>query len=93
MGGKGRWQYNDAMQCEVLLFAQLAEAIGHDRLTVDLPGGATVADALDALSNDHAAIVDMRPTLAVAVNERYGKGSTALADGDTIALIPPVSGG
>ena len=81
------------MQCEVLLFAQLAEAVGHDRLTVDLPDGATVADALDALSNDHAAIVDMRPTLAVAVNERYCNGATALADGDTIALIPPVSGG
>ena len=81
------------MRCEVLLFAQLAEAVGHDRLTVDLPDDATVTDALVALSNDHAAIVDMRPTLAVAVNERYVKGSTALADGDTIALIPPVSGG
>jgi molybdopterin synthase catalytic subunit len=81
------------MRCEVLLFANVAEAVGHDRLTVDLPDDATVADALDALSNDHAAIVGMRPTLAVAVNERYCNGATALADGDTIALIPPVSGG
>jgi molybdopterin converting factor small subunit len=52
-----------------------------------------LADALDALSNDHAAIVSLRPTLAVAVNERYCSGATALAEGDTIALIPPVSGG
>jgi molybdopterin converting factor subunit 1 len=81
------------MRCEVLLFANLAEAVGHDRLTIDLPEGATVGDALDALSNDHATLVDLRPTLAVAVNERYGNESTALADGDTIALIPPVSGG
>jgi molybdopterin synthase catalytic subunit len=81
------------MRCEILLFANAAEAVGHDRLTVDLPDDATVADALDALSKDHAAIVSMRPTLAVSLNERYVNGATALVDGDTIALIPPVSGG
>ncbi|MHC4274315.1 MAG: molybdopterin converting factor subunit 1 [Planctomycetota bacterium] len=81
------------MRCDVLLFAQLAEAVGHDRLTVDLPDGATAADALDVLASDHPALRDMRRTLAVAVNERYCAESRALGDGDTIALIPPVSGG
>ncbi|MHC4128763.1 MAG: molybdopterin converting factor subunit 1 [Planctomycetota bacterium] len=81
------------MRCEVLLFAQLVEAVGHDRLTVDLPDGATAADALDVLASDHPALRDMRRTLAVAVNERYCAESRALGDGDTIALIPPVSGG
>ncbi|MHC4274254.1 MAG: MoaD/ThiS family protein, partial [Planctomycetota bacterium] len=61
--------YNHAMRCEVLLFAQLVEAVGHDRLTVDLPDGATAADALDVLASDHPALRDMRRTLAVAVNE------------------------
>ena len=76
-----------------LLFAQLAEAVGHERLTIDLPQGATAADALDALAADHPAIGRMRETLAVAVNERYGSATTPLAGGDTVALIPPVSGG
>ncbi|MHC4350608.1 MAG: molybdopterin converting factor subunit 1 [Planctomycetota bacterium] len=77
----------------MLLFAQLAETVGHDRLTVDLPGGTTVTDAVDALAKDHVAVGQMRETLAVAVNEQYCDGSRTLADGDTIALIPPVSGG
>ncbi|MCH8345114.1 MAG: molybdopterin converting factor subunit 1 [Planctomycetes bacterium] len=81
------------MQCEVLLFAHLAEALAADRLTIELPAGATVADALAKVANDHEAIASVRSTLAVAVNERYCSPSRALSDGDTIALIPPVSGG
>ncbi len=81
------------MRCEILLFAQLADVIGTDRLAISLPEGATVTDALARVANDHEAIASVRSTLAVAVNERYCSSSTALSDGDTIALIPPVSGG
>ncbi len=81
------------MRCEILLFAQLAEAIGTDRLAISLPEGATVADVLAKVANDHEAIASVRSALAVAVNERYCSPSRALSDGDTIALIPPVSGG
>ena len=75
------------------MFAQLAEEIGRDRLTVELPDGATAGDALAALARDHVPIARMRQALAIAVNERYCSGDRALGDGDTIALIPPVSGG
>jgi molybdopterin converting factor subunit 1 len=81
------------MRCEVLLFAQLAEAVGRDRLTIELADDATGADALNTLAAEHPAIDRMRETLAIAVNEHYGNATTPLADGDTIALIPPVSGG
>jgi molybdopterin converting factor subunit 1 len=81
------------MRCEVLLFAELAESAGHDRLTIQLSDDATGADALNALAADHPAIDRMRETLAIAVNEQYASATTRLADGDTIALIPPVSGG
>jgi molybdopterin converting factor subunit 1 len=81
------------MRCDVLLFAQLAEEVGTDRLTVELPNGATAGDALAALARDHAPIERMRETLAVAVNDRYCDAGLTLDDRDTIALIPPVSGG
>ncbi len=81
------------MQCSVLLFAQLAETVGANRLELDLQDGSTVSDALDTLSGSHPGIADLRPILAVAVNERYSTQATVLTDGDTIALIPPVSGG
>ena len=81
------------MKCHVLLFAQLREAINRDRLIIDLPDDATVADALDLLAAEHEAIASMRGQIAVAVNERYQPLSAKLSDGCTIALIPPVSGG
>lgn len=81
------------MKCQVLLFANLAEAVGTDRLAIELPDGARVADALAQLCTEHEAIRDLRHVLAVAVNERYARPDAELAGGDVIALIPPVSGG
>lgn len=81
------------MKCTVLLFAQLRETIGTDRLVIDLPTGSVVSDALTMLAGEHAPIAAMRNSIAVAVNERYAPMTTPLTDGCVIALITPVSGG
>lgn len=81
------------MQCTVLLFAQLAESIGEKQFALTLPDDALVSNALDMLAGQHPIIATMGKSLAVAVNEQYATPNTTLADGDTIALIPPVSGG
>lgn len=81
------------MKCTVLLFAQLREAVGCDRLSIELPDGSTVADALDVLARKHPSIAAMRSSIAVAVDEMYRPPTFALMDGCTVALIPPVSGG
>jgi molybdopterin converting factor small subunit len=62
-------------------------------VTIELPDGATVATAVDALARSYEPIARMRSQLAVAVDERYAAPNTALRDDCTIALIPPVSGG
>ena len=81
------------MKCAVLLFSQLAEAIGSDRVTIELNDGATIEDALQELASQYEIIASMRDSLAVAVDDRYCPLTTTLNDGDTLALIPPVSGG
>ena len=81
------------MRCDVLVFAQLAEAIGSSKLSVEVEDGATVASALLLLAKDHPAIRAMNDRLAVAVNEKYAQRGAVLRDGDVLALIPPVSGG
>ena len=81
------------MQCTVLVFAQLAEKLGTDRFLLDLAAGSSVTVALDKLAAAHPAIAELRPVLAVAVNDCYRDTATTLNDGDTLALIPPVSGG
>ena len=81
------------MQCTVLAFAQLAETLGTDRVSLELAAGSTVAAALDVLTATHPAIATLRPVLAVAVNDCYCTTATTLNDGDVLALISPVSGG
>ncbi len=81
------------MQCTVLLFAQLAEALDTRQLTIDLPDDSTVGNALDLLADQYEAIANMRDSIALAVDEAYAGMETVLTNDCTIALIPPVSGG
>ena len=64
------------MRCEVLLFAQLADALAARSLDLELPEDATVADAMDRLSAAHEIIATMRDRIAVAVDERYAVPTT-----------------
>ena len=84
---------NHELRVRVLLFAQLAYDVQQRELVLELPGGATVADALQKLSQAHAPIARWRDRLAVAVNAQYTNPTCVLSDGDELALIPPVTGG
>jgi molybdopterin converting factor subunit 1 len=78
----------------VRLFAILRDRAGRDSIELRLPDGATVADALRALS-EAPGLADplARLTVRMAVNREYADTDTPLASGDELALVPPVSGG
>lgn len=78
---------------KVLFFASLADQLGVRELELELPAAARVSDALDRLTQTHPDLAAQRETLAVAVNLAYVDPAHVLADGDELALIPPVSGG
>src|SRR5919106_4959425 len=82
------------MEIQVRLFAMLREAAGRDSLSIELPDGATVADALEAIAGEPGLeeLIGRLPVRA-AVNREYTSEEAALAAGDELALIPPVSGG
>jgi MoaE-MoaD fusion protein len=69
----------------VRLFAGLRERAGWSQREID---AATVADVWRALE-----LGDEPAGLLYAVNKEYATPDRALADGDEVALIPPVSGG
>jgi molybdopterin synthase catalytic subunit len=69
----------------VRLFAGLRERAGWSRREVE---AATVADVWPALG-----LGDEPGGLLYAVNKEYAERDRALAPGDEVALIPPVSGG
>jgi molybdopterin synthase catalytic subunit len=69
----------------VRLFAGLRERAGWSQREID---AATVGDVWDALG-----LGDEPDGLLYAVNKAYATRDRPLADGDEVALIPPVSGG
>jgi molybdopterin synthase catalytic subunit len=72
----------------VRFFAGLRERAGSGSRTLQLADDATVADVWPALG-----LGEQPAGLLYAVNRAYAAPETALADGDEVALIPPVSGG
>ena len=73
------------MSVRVRLFAGLRERAGWSQREVD---AATVGDVWAALQ-----LGDEPDGLLYAVNKEYATRDRPLADGDEVALIPPVSGG
>jgi molybdopterin synthase catalytic subunit/molybdopterin converting factor small subunit len=69
----------------VRLFAGLRERAGWSQREID---AATIADIWRALE-----LGDEPAGLLYAVNKEYATPDRALADGDEVAIIPPVSGG
>jgi molybdopterin synthase catalytic subunit len=81
------------MQLKVRLFAGLRERAGASEIRVDdLPDRATGVElkrALEALHPSLGSLAHVR----LAVGTNYVRDEAPLADGDEVALIPPVSGG
>lgn len=82
------------MNVEVRLFAVLRERAGRERVELELPDGATVADALHALARVRGleGVLERLP-VQLAVNRDYADPDTRLRARDELALIPPLSGG
>lgn len=78
---------------EVRFFARYAELLERERLTLELPIGATVDDALESVRQTlaDATLLPARPL--AAVNRRHVRETHVLADGDEVAVFPPLAGG
>jgi len=80
------------VRVQVRLFASYREAAGQGRIELDLPPGSTVRDAIAEIASRHPLITEGRKVV-IAKNRDYVTADEPLADGDEVALIPPVSGG
>ena len=81
------------MHIHVKLFALLREAAGTDRITLDLPEGASVAQALAHVQQQHPVLAPYRENVRLALRMDFVDAAVSLSDGDELHLIPPVSGG
>lgn len=81
------------MRVRVRLFGALVERAGLTEDSVDLPEGARAGDALRRIVGDHPGVAGLAPRLSLAVNLEVVPSEHPLADGDEVALLPPVAGG
>lgn len=79
------------MRITVLFFAGQRDQVGQPQLTLDVGEGSSVADLITALQSrlPHIRMDGVR----VAVDESFVPTSHVLSAGETVAFIPPVSGG
>jgi molybdopterin synthase sulfur carrier subunit len=83
------------MKVALRYFASLREALGPGE-TIDLPPGATVASARDALiarGGAHAQLLGRTRALRCAVDRQMTDEQQVLRDDAELAFFPPVTGG
>jgi molybdopterin converting factor subunit 1 len=82
-----------AIHVRVRLFAIQRELAGAREVALELPPAATIETAWAALVERLPILASGRAAVRFARNGEYTDPDTVLADGDELAVIPPVSGG
>ena len=81
------------MQITVKLFALMREKAGTDTVALDIPEGATLAQAVTILVRHYPVLAPYVANTRFSLHMDFVDPATSLAAGDELALIPPVSGG
>lgn len=81
------------MQIRLLSFGPWRHLLPEGGEWRHLPSGQAVGDLLDTLRAEGRFDAKGLRSAAVAVNQVYASASQVLADGDEVAILPPVSGG
>jgi len=81
------------MQVRLECCGASARLAGASTLSVTLPAAATVRDLFALLSDRSGEWAELLARCACARGDAIVPRSTALADGDELALLPPVAGG
>ena len=82
------------MKVTVLYFAAVKDLVARDEEQLELPSSVTtIASLATHLEAVHVELEGRLGYVRFARNEEFAANDDALADGDTIALSPPVAGG
>jgi molybdopterin converting factor small subunit len=77
----------------VLAFARLRELLGFGERLVQVPAGTTLDALWSQLAAEVPAMQGLRASTRFARNGALAGGGAPVADGDEIALLPPIGGG
>jgi sulfur-carrier protein len=83
-----------SMSIRILYFAKIRDLIGKAEEDLALPDGVkNLSDLAGYLVRLHPALRDNLGSVRFARNEVFASLSEPIAEGDTVAVIPPVAGG
>lgn len=75
---------------KILFFAHLRDVVGEESLQINARGK-TVTQLKQQLSETYK--LEALDGVMTAINEEFASNNDVIQEGDTIAFIPPVSGG
>jgi molybdopterin synthase catalytic subunit len=81
------------VQVKVLFFGLLKDVCGAAEAHLDLEAGATAGSVFDHYAAAFPRLRQMASSIVLARNHEFANPREPLADGDEVALLPPVSGG
>jgi molybdopterin converting factor subunit 1 len=81
------------LRVNVLFFGPMRELTGVAEETLELPAGTTVAELFDRYCARFPRIAGFRASLVASQNQEFAAWDAQIANNDTIAFLPPVSGG
>jgi MoaE-MoaD fusion protein len=81
------------MQVKVLFFGMLKDIVGRAEEQLDLPGNTPLGGVFAHYAERFPRLREMAGSIVLAKNHEFADVSAAVAEGDEIALLPPVSGG
>lgn len=77
----------------VRFFGPAGDWVGQPQAEYGLAGPARLGDLVDLMAARHPRLAAGAAAVRFAINEEYADLSIPLADGDEVAVIPPVAGG
>jgi molybdopterin synthase catalytic subunit len=81
------------MEIRVLFFGLLKDICGRGDDRIEVPDGANAGFVFDHYAARYPKLAEMAQSIVIARNREFTDRAQALAEGDEIALLPPVSGG
>ena len=81
------------MQIKVLFFGLLKDICGGAEDRLELPAGSTAGAVFEHYAAAFPKLRQMASSIVLARNHEFAKVGEPSAEGDEVALLPPVSGG
>ena len=71
----------------------LKDIVGRSQESLEVESGSSLETIFEHYSSRFPRLRNLRASTVIALNQQFTQGSTAVSEGDEVALLPPVSGG